>query len=95
MVNNFHSDVWEWFLSSCIAKGMLEAPGFFDCRVKKQAYLQCQWIGEGALQIDPSKEADSFRKLHELGVISKENICKALGIDYETTKNQLKKEMGA
>ena len=67
MISNFHNEVWEWFISSCVAKGMLEAPGFFENKLKKQAYLGISWVGEGALQIDPAKESRFFSKTSRPG----------------------------
>lgn len=70
LVENFHRQVWDWFIEDCVRKELLIAPGFFDDPMKRAAYTNCEWVGDSALQIDPVKEASGAAKLYELGIIS-------------------------
>ena len=91
--DEFHKPVWRWFISECIEKGYLDAPGFFESDLNKQAYLACDWVGDAAIQLDPSKEAKGARELYDLGIISKKHLTQMLtGKSYEDVVDQLKKE---
>lgn len=93
LVENFHKQVWDWFIESCIEKELLSAPGFFEDPIKRLAYTSCEWVGDSALQLDPVKEAAGAGKLHELGVISKKTLTQLLtGQNYENVVEQRKKE---
>jgi lambda family phage portal protein len=93
LVENFHRQVWDWFIEDCILNGHLTAPGFFEDPIKRLAYTSCEWIGDSPLQLDPVKEANGAGKLHELGVISKKTLTQLLtGQNYENVVEQRKKE---
>lgn len=46
LTQHFHKTVWTWNISENIAKGRLNAPGFFDDPIKKMAYLRCEWFAD-------------------------------------------------
>ncbi len=92
IVNGLHNQVWAWFIESCVAKGHLNAPGFFENELIKQAYLSVTFTGSGCLQIDSAKEAQGMQALYDLGVTSKQEICKTMGINYDTIISQRLKE---
>ena len=93
LVENFHKQVWDWFIEDCILKGHLDAPGFFDDPIKRLAYTSCDWVGDSSLQLDPVKEANGAGKLYELGVISKKTLTQLLtGQNYENVVEQRRKE---
>lgn len=55
-VQDFCQPVWEIWLSEAIAKGRVQAPGFFNDPIIHAAYLGCEWIGPSQGQLDPTKE---------------------------------------
>lgn len=58
--------VWEAFLTEAVARGRLDAPGFFTDPVIRRAWCGAQWIGPTPGQIDPEKEgkAAEIHKAH-------------------------------
>ena len=56
-VRSMCQPVYEEFITECVIKGRLTAPGFFDDPVIKAAWVKCMWAGPGQGQLDPLKEA--------------------------------------
>lgn len=48
---------WEWLITEAVARGYLNAPGFFTDPMRRAAYLAVEWAGPTMPQIDPVKEA--------------------------------------
>jgi lambda family phage portal protein len=93
LVSTFHKQVWEWFITECVAKKYLHAPGFFESSLKRRAFLTCEWIGDSPLQLDPSREAQAAQDLYNLGIITKKTLTQMLtGQNYDKVLTQLKKE---
>jgi len=49
--------IFEWFMVEAVSSGRIEAPGFFDDPVIREAWLTGEWIGPPRMSIDPLKEA--------------------------------------
>lgn len=92
LVATYCQPVWEWVIYEAVARGQLEAPGFFDDPLKREAYLRCDWVGEEQGQIDPLKEANAAAEWNKLGVWSLSKISAQQGLDYAQTHKQLVKE---
>ena len=58
-VNDFCNPIYEVWLSEAIALGRINAPGFFNDRAKREAWLGTQWIGPSQGQLDPVKEINA------------------------------------
>lgn len=82
----------EWF-AEAVAKGRIEAPGFFDDPVVRQAYTQAEWIGPAQGQIDPLKEINAAEKRVGIGVSTLEReISEMNGGDFEAMHRQRVRE---
>lgn len=92
LVGAYCQPVWEWVIHELVARGLLEAPGFFDDPMIREAYLRCDWIGTEQGQIDPLKEAKAAKEWNSLGVWSLQDISAQQGRDYDQTHKQLVKE---
>ena len=93
LADNFHKPVWNWFITDCVRKKIIDAPGFFESELKRRAYLNCDWVGDSCIQLDPSKESKGAKELYDLGIVSKKHLTQMLtGKSYEDVVNQLKKE---
>ncbi len=61
----------EW-LTEAALRGRINLPKFFDDPIYRYAYLQAEWIGPAAGQIDPLKEANAAAKRIEIGVSTRD-----------------------
>lgn len=92
LVEAFCRPVWEWAITEAVARGLLDAPGFFDDPLVRDAWLGTEWIGAGAPQIDPLKEANAATAWNKLGVLSLQDISAAQARDWDATHAQIVKE---
>lgn len=92
LVDQFCDPVYSWVISNAIAVGLLDAPGFFDDPMTRDAWLGCDWIGQGMPQIDPLKDAKAETAWHDLGVRSLQDISAAQGRDFDRVRAQLLRE---
>lgn len=67
LINDFCSPIYEAFFDECVAKGMIEAPGYWDSPVSRRAYTRAKWNGPGMPQIDLLKEVEAAEKRIALG----------------------------
>jgi lambda family phage portal protein len=67
LVHDFCQPVWEAFMDEAVMRGWIEAPGYFDSPIMRQAYTRAKWNGPGMPQIDLGKSASNYEKLVSLG----------------------------
>lgn len=93
MTRQYCQPIYEIWLSEAVAKGQIDAPGFFDSNLLRSAYCNCQWIGDSKGQIDPVKETLGLQMQEDRGYITAEQIAAELnGSDFEENLIQRKKE---
>lgn len=92
LVSSFCQPCWEWAITEAVATGLLSAPGFFDDDLIRAAWLGCDWIGQGAPQLDPLKEAAAAEAWNALGIWSLQDISAQQGRDYDRTHRQQVRE---
>ena len=90
-VIDFCAPVYELFLMEAIALGRIDAPGF-DEPIKRQAYLNAQWINERSGVIDPLKEVNSSILKLEHGLSTYERELAEQGLDFEDVMETLAQE---
>jgi lambda family phage portal protein len=85
--------VYEWFLTEAVATGRIDAPGFFDDPVIRQAYCRAFWIGPNRVSVDPKKEAEADKLDIETGVKTRQQVClERTGGEFDDKVAQLGKE---
>lgn len=84
--------VWESVITEAVARGLLDAPGFFDDPLMRRAWLTADWVGQQAPQIDPVKEATAAKLWNDLGIQSRQDIAAAQGRDFDRTLRRRAKE---
>ena len=87
---------WEYELviSEAVARGLLPAPGFFDSRQTREAYLGAAWIGDAPGQVDPLKEVKAARERVEGGFSTITAETQQLtGGDFEQNVRQRRREV--
>lgn len=88
MINRFCNPIFEEFLTEAILLGRINAPGFFDDPIKREAYLKCEWYGTSQGQLDPLKEAKAAEIRVVNGFSSRTREAAELtGSDFETIAN--------
>lgn len=99
LVKDFCEPVYELWLTEAVALGRISAPGFFADPLVRRAYLQADWIGPSAGQIDQTKEVQAAIMAIEAGLTTREaEAIKLNGSDYLAnvtklaTENELLKE---
>lgn len=55
-VADFCAPVYEIWMAEAVARGRIDAPGFFTDPAIRAAYLGAEWIGPSQGQLDPAKE---------------------------------------
>lgn len=63
----FCQPVWDAFLVEAVARGRLEAPGFFEDASIRAAWSRAVWIGPARISLDPLKENNADRIAVEMG----------------------------
>lgn len=91
----YNQPVWNWVIDEAVARGLLDAPGYFEDPLIREAYLGTQWVGPGIQSLDPLKDAKAAAAWHELGIQSRQDICAERGTDYDRTRQQRQKEKKA
>lgn len=55
-VADFCAPIYEIWMAEAVARGRIDAPGFFTDPAIRAAYLGAEWIGPSQGQLDPAKE---------------------------------------
>lgn len=85
---------YEAVLEEAIARGLIDAPGFYDHPLVRRAWLGAEWAGPAPGQIDPLKEANAAKVRVELGVSTlQQETAELSGGDWETLHEQRAKEV--
>lgn len=89
----FCQPVYEMVIAEAIAKGFLQAPGFFSDPFVRAAYLGAEWIGPPRGQIDQLKEIRAADYRVKLGVSTlEEETAQITGGSWETKHIQRSRE---
>lgn len=91
--NDFCQPVYELWLSEAVARGRVNAPGFFSDPAKKKAWCKADWNGPAPGQIDPVKEVTAaiLRVQQAFSTHEKETI-ELTGGDWDKNIDQVVRE---
>jgi lambda family phage portal protein len=93
-VSDFCRPVYAAWMAEAIARGRIDAPGFFDDPLIRAAYLGAEWIGPSQGQLDPIKEIMAEKIACEQGFSTHEQSTVRLnGGSWEANMEQLKMEL--
>ena len=85
--------VYEIIITEAVAKGYLNAPGFFSDPMIRAAYLGTEWIGPPRGQIDQLKEGKAARERVDMGISTlAEETASLTGGDWDRKHQQRVKE---
>lgn len=81
------------WMEEAVARGELEAPGFFEDPSMRAAYLRCEWLGDAFGLLDPLKEAQAVEKWLALELTTKKDeAARNFGTQWHTVVDQLARE---
>ena len=93
IATQFCQPVYEMVISEAVAKGILEAPGFFSDPFVRAAYMGAEWIGPPRGQIDQLKEIRAADYRVRLGISTlEEETAQITGGNWETKHIQRARE---
>lgn len=93
LVGSFCQPVYEAWLTEAVAKGRVEAPGFFDDEAIRAAWCRAEWFGDSQGQLDPQKEAAAAKLRVDEGFSTRERETAELtGMKYESVHAKRKRE---
>ncbi len=91
--SGFCKPVYEIWLSEAIARGRINAPGFFDDPLIREAWFGSEWIGPSQGQLDPVKEVNAEILAVQHGFTTHEAATARLnGSDWDSNMDQLEME---
>lgn len=92
-ITGFCKPVYEIWLSESVARGRINAPGFFNDPLIREAWLGSEWIGPSQGQLDPVKEVQAEVLAVEHGFTTHEAATARLnGSDWDSNMDQLEME---
>lgn len=71
-IQQFNQPVYEAWLAEAVALGRIDAPGFFDDPIIRDAWCGCQWIGTSQGHVQPVQEANAAATRMALGITTGE-----------------------
>lgn len=91
--DDFLQPVYEWFITDCVAGGLLDAPGFFDDPLIRRAWCNVAIAGPRPPQVDPFKEAAGakVRMDNRISTLQREQADMGYG-DYDDNLAQQDRE---
>ena len=93
-INDICDPIYEIWLTEAIALGRISAPGFFNDRTIKNAWLGAEWIGPSQGQLDPKKEVEAEILACQFGFSTYSDSARRLnGSDFESNISRLRTEI--
>lgn len=90
LTNDFCRPVYEVWLTEAISRGRIQAPGFFNDPLIRQAYLGSEWIGPSQGMLDPTKELEAAQLAINMGLSTHEQeAIKMNGSEFDSNIDKL------
>lgn len=96
LVEVFCQPIYEQWLAEAVAKGRVQASGFFDDPAVRAAWCGAKWIGPAQSSLNPAQEANAYKTQLEIGVTTREQISQQIsGTTFESNNSTLAREYAA
>lgn len=93
MANDFCQPIYEEWLAEAVAKGRINAPGFFTDPLRRKAYCKAQWNGPARGLLNPVQEVGAAVTRVENGFSTRSaETMEMAGGDFYSNCEQLKQE---
>lgn len=87
--DDFCKPIYEQWFAEAVARGRINAPGFFDDPAIRKAYTTCDWNGPARTNLNPVQEVDAAIKRVEAGFsTAQEETATMTGGDYNRNIRQ-------
>lgn len=91
--DDFCRPVYEEWFAEAVARGRINAPGFFDDPAVRKAYTECVWNGPARTNLNPVQEVDAAIKRVNAGFsTAEEETAQMTGGSYSANIRQRKIE---
>ncbi len=88
-VDSFCQPIYEQVLAEAVARGRINAPGFFSDPVRRKAYCACVWPGPARTSLNPIQEVSAALKRVEAGFsTAQRETAEMTGGDYMRNMEQ-------
>lgn len=77
-IAGFCQPMFEKFLASCIAQGIIQAPGYFDDPIKHLLWNSCRWDSDAGFMLDPTKETQAIIMQLDNQLIDRDTACRKI-----------------
>lgn len=92
-VSGFCQEVYKLWFSEAVARGRIEAPGYFNDPLIRKAYTNATWTGPAQGHLNPVAEANAAVTRIQNGLSTHEDECAAInGSDFEDNIRTLASE---
>lgn len=92
-VDDFCRPVYEAWFAEAVAKGRIQAPGFFTDPARRKAYTECSWNGPARTNLSPKDEIEAAVMRVEAGFsTAEEEAAQMTGGSYSANIRQRKIE---
>ena len=86
---DFCQPIYEMWFSEAVARGRINAPGFFNDPAVRKAYTDCKWNGPARTAMNPSQEVEAAIKRVQAGFsTAQEETAQLTGGDYNRNIKQ-------
>jgi lambda family phage portal protein len=93
LATDFCQPTYEWFLYECVARGIIDAPGYLEDPVKRAAWSGAEWIGRAPIVLDAEKDARAAELWIDLGVKTVESVTtETTGGNWQANQEQRGRE---
>ena len=93
MARDFCQPIYEEWMAEAVAKGRINAPGFFTDPIRRKAFCKAEWNGPARGTLDPVKEVTAAEKRVANGFSTRAaETMEITGGDYYGNCEQLKHE---
>jgi len=88
-VTQFCRPSYEAVMTEAVARGLLQAPGFFTDPLRRRAWLHADWMGPARPTIDPTKDAQADEAYLAMGATSLTRItAERFGTDQRVVRRR-------
>ena len=92
--SDFCQPAYELWLSEAVARGRVNAPGFFEDPKARKAWLRAEWVGPSQGQLDPVKEITAEIMAAKAGfTTSTDATIRLNGSDWLANMDQIEREL--
>lgn len=87
--DDFCQPIYEEWFAEAVARGRIQAPGFFNDPAIRKAYTACSWNGPARTNLNPVQEVDAAVKRIDAGIsTAQEETAQMTGGDYNRNIRQ-------